>query len=246
MKRAFLVLLAACTPAASAGPGATRGSGGSGGSGAGSGSSGSPISAQFEHDMLVRMHMHENFGLVRAIEHLLVRGKLDDARQLARGISEAPDEPGAGPWAAQAMRVRERAAAVATATTLDEAIHGVARLGAECASCHVASGATPDLADPARPPADRNDVASRMTRHRWATDRLWEALIAPSDDEWKTGLEVLAATPLPASELGKEREPLARKLQRTAETARTTRPADRAQVYGDLLATCAACHTHGR
>lgn len=240
MKRAFLVLLAACTPAATAGTGAP---GGSGSSGSGSGN---PISARFEHDMLVRMHMHENFGLVRAIEHLLVRGKLDDAKQLARGISEAPDEPGAAPWAAEATRVRERAAAVAAATTLDEAIHGVARLGAECASCHVASGATPDLAEPVRPPADRNDVASRMTRHRWATDRLWEGLIAPSDDEWKTGLEVLAATPLPASALGKEREPLARKLQRTAETARTTRPSERAQVYGDLLSTCAACHTRGR
>jgi len=243
MKRAFLALVAACTPAASAGPGASLGSG-SGGSA--TGSNGSSISAQFEHDMLVRMHMHENFGLVRAIEHLLVRGKLDDAKQLARGISEAPDEPGAAPWATQAARVRERAAAVAAATTLDEAIHGVARLGAECASCHVASGATPDLVDPVRPPADRNDVASRMTRHRWATDRLWEALITPSDDEWKTGLDVLAATPLPASELGKERAPLARKLQRTAETARTSRPSDRAQVYGDLLSTCAACHTHGR
>ena len=214
MKRAFLALVAACTPAASAGPTPSLGSG--------SGSNATSISAQFEHDMLVRM------------------------QQLARGISEAPDEPGAAPWAAQAARVRERAAAVAAATTLDDAIHGVARLGAECASCHVASGATPDLVDPARPPADRNDVASRMTRHRWATDRLWEALITPSDDEWKTGLDVLAATPLPASELGKDRAPLARKLQRTAETARTSRPADRAQVYGDLLSTCAACHTHGR
>ena len=234
MKRAFLMLVAACTPAASAG----TGSGSSAGSGA--------ISAQFEHDMLVRMHMHENFGMVRAIEHLLVRGKLDEAKQLARGISEAPDEPGAAAWATQAARVRDRAAAIVTATSLDDAIHGVARLGAECAACHVASGATPDLADTPRPPPDANDVAARMTRHRWATDRLWEALIAPSDDEWKAGLDVLAATPLPVSLLGKDKEPLAKKLQRTAETARTAKSAERAQVYGDLLSTCAACHTRGR
>jgi cytochrome c553 len=233
MNRALLVLLAACTPAASAGTGSN-------------GSNGSGISAQFEHDMLVRMHMHENFGMVRAIEHLLVRGKLDEAKQLARGISQAPDEPDAAAWAAQAARVRDRAAAVASAATADEALHAVARLGTECAGCHVASGATPDLVDPPRPPPDGNDVSSRMTRHRWATDRLWEAVIAPSDDEWKTGLDVLAATPLPASELGKDREPLARKLQRTAESARTARSQDRAQVYGDLLATCAACHARGR
>ena len=232
--RVLLLLVAACTPAASAGPGSNQGS------------NGSAISAQFEHDMLVRMHMHENFGMVRAIEHLLVRGKLDEAKQLARGISESPDEPGTSAWAAQAARVRDRAAAVATASTLDDAIHGVARLGAECAACHLASGATPDLVDAPHPPADGNDVASRMIRHRWATDHMWEALIAPSDDDWQAGLDVLAATPLPVAELGKDREPLARKLQRTAKAARNARAQDRAQVYGDLLATCAACHTRGR
>jgi len=230
MKRAFLLVLAGCTPVASAGEG----------------SNGSAITAQFEHDMLVRMHMHENFGMVRAIEHLLVRGKLEEAKQLARAISEAPDEPGATAWAAQAARVRDRAAAVASASSLDGAIHGVARLGAECAACHVASGATPDLVDAPHPPADCNDVASRMTRHRWATDHMWEALIASSDEDWKAGLDVLAATPLPASELGKDREPFARKLQRTAETARGARSQDRARVYGDLLAICAACHTRTR
>lgn len=234
MNRALLALVAACTPSAAAGPGT------------GSGSAGSDISSRFEHDMIVRMHMHENFGLVRAIEHLLVRGKLDDAKQLARGIAEAPDEPGAAPWAAEAARVRERAAAIAGAATLDAALHDVAKLGAACAACHVASGATPDLADVPRPPPDRDEVAARMARHRWATDRLWEAVIAPSDAEWKTGLDVLSAAPLPASELGKDRGPLAKRLQRAADAARTARPEDRARAYGDLLATCAACHTRGR
>ncbi|MEP6860317.1 MAG: hypothetical protein ABJE66_06845 [Deltaproteobacteria bacterium] len=192
------------------------------------------------------MHMHENFGLVRAIEHLLVRGKLDDAKQLARGISQAPDEPGTSAWTIYATRVRDRAGAIANAATVDDAVHAVARLGAACAECHTATGATPDLAVAPTAPADSDALAARMMRHRWAADRLWEGLIVPSDDTWNAGLDVLAAAPLPASELGKTREPLARKLQRTADRARTTKPQDRAQVYGDMLATCAACHTQAR
>jgi mono/diheme cytochrome c family protein len=230
MRPLVLVALAACAPAASAGPAQT-------------GSAGSDVTARFEHDMLVRMHMHENFGLVRAIEHLLVRGKLDDAKELARGISQAPDEPGSSAWATSTALVRDRAAAIAAATTVDEAVHAVARLGTACAECHIATGTTPDLAVATTPPVDTDELSARMTRHRWATDRLWEGLIAPSDEIWSAGLDVLAAAPLPASELGKAREPLARKLQRTADRARTTKPQDRAQVYGDMLATCAACHT---
>ena len=34
----------------------------------------------FERGMMVRFHMHENFGTVRAIERLLLRGKLDNAK----------------------------------------------------------------------------------------------------------------------------------------------------------------------
>jgi hypothetical protein len=70
-------------------------------------------SERFERDMLVRFHMHQSYDLVRAIEKLLVRGNLDDARAFARAIAEAPDEPGLGAWARHAAVVRERAAALA-------------------------------------------------------------------------------------------------------------------------------------
>ncbi|MEO8551843.1 MAG: hypothetical protein ABI678_17825, partial [Kofleriaceae bacterium] len=63
-----------------------------------------------------------------------------------------------------------------------------------------------------------------------------------SDDAWTAGLDVLAATPLPGTELATARQALARTLQRDARRAKTVKAGERAAVYGDLLVTCAACH----
>ena len=44
--------------------------------------------ADFEHDMMVRYHMHGNLDLLRAIDRLLLRGRLEDARALAQSIAQ--------------------------------------------------------------------------------------------------------------------------------------------------------------
>jgi hypothetical protein len=205
-------------------------------------------SERFEHDMMVRFHMHQSFDLARAIEKLLVRGKLEDARTFARAISEAPDEPGLAPWAKHAALVRERAAAVASATTLDDACRREARLAEACAGCHVDAGVVPEFRS-SRPPADQPTVDARMARHLWATGRLWEGIVGGAADSWRDGLDVLAATPLPALQgagAGARTE-LARRLQQLAAGARqrwrTDSATDRAGAYGELLVTCAGCHT---
>jgi cytochrome c556 len=202
-----------------------------------------PPAARFEHDMLVRFHMHQNFDLMRAIDRLLLRGKLEEAVKLAEGIATAPDEPAHGPWAAQTVVVRDRAAALARATTVPDAIALAAKVGAACADCHQELGVSPELARHGAAPPDHATVEARMLRHRWAADRLWEGLITGEDDPWRAGLDVLAATPLafPA-----ERAALAKQLQRQADQARrakSTSSDERAQAYGELLATCAGCHT---
>jgi hypothetical protein len=132
-----------------------------------------PPSERFERDMIVRFHMHENFDLLRTIEKLLVRGRLDEARSLARAIAEAPDEPGLGPWAKQAMVVRDRAAALANAKDSAEACRLEARLAEACASCHAEAGVIPEFRSAKRVPPDQPTIEARMARHLWATDRLW-------------------------------------------------------------------------
>jgi cytochrome c553 len=199
-----------------------------------------PPAQRFEHDMLVRFHMHENFGLLRAIELLLVRGKLDDARPMARAIAEAPDEPGLEPFAARIADVRAQAAALAQASTTADALRVEARLAQRCAACHADASALPEFAEPPRTPPDTGSVAARMARHRWATDRLWEGVVGDSAESWRAGLEVLSAAPLPAAELGGERAAVAQRLRELADRSRQSD--NRARDYGEILTMCAACH----
>jgi cytochrome c553 len=192
----------------------------------------------------LRLHMHGNFDLLRAIERLLIRGRLEDAARLATAIAEVPDAPAHGSYAAHAVRVRDRAAAVARATALDQACALDAQLAAACGDCHVESGAAPMFRQFPPLPADLPTVAGRMARHRWAADRLWEAMIGGADEPWKAGLDVLAAAPLEFADRP-DRAPLARALHQLAVTARKRLDVRdrRATAYGELLAACAACHT---
>ncbi|MEJ7601805.1 MAG: hypothetical protein WKG01_28160 [Kofleriaceae bacterium] len=200
-------------------------------------------SARFDRDMMLRYHMHQNFDLVRAIERLLIRGKLDEARKLAASVSWAADEPAHGPWATHAAAIREQAAAIARAKTVDEAITRTAKLGAACGNCHGELGASPQFELLPRMPVDKPTVEARMLRHRWAADRLWEGVIGNADKSWQAGLDLLAAAPLdqPATRVA-----FARDLQRIAGQARKPSAGplvDRATTYGQLLVVCARCHT---
>jgi cytochrome c553 len=194
------------------------------------------------HDVLVRYHMHQRLDLLRPIELLLVRGKLDDARFFARQIADTPDEPGLEGLAKRTDAVRARAAEIVDAPGIDEACRRVARLAAACADCHIDAGATPQFAAPPRAPADVDTVKARMARHVWATDRLSEGVVGPSEEAWRSGLDVLAATPLPWSAVDADRQALGRGLQEAAAAARSAPGNDRARRYGELLVTCAACH----
>lgn len=203
-------------------------------------------SPRFERDMVVRFHMHESFDLLRATERLLIRGKLEDAKQLALSIGAAEDPPGLAPWAAYSARVRERAVALGNAPSLEDAVQRQAALAAACADCHVASGAMPELAPYPAAPLDQDTLDARMARHVWAADRLWEGIVTGVPEPWAAGLEVLAQAPLASMQTTKQRAALAKQLQRLASQARRTRLADpeaRAKVYGELLTVCTGCHT---
>lgn len=193
-----------------------------------------------EHDVM-RMHMTANFDLVRAIERLLIRGKLDDAKRFAAAIAMAPDEPTHGPWASRVMTVRERAAELARATTVDDGVRGVAKLGAACGDCHAEVTTGLGFANPPPVPPDKPTIEARMLRHRWAADRLWEGIVGNADDAWMEGLAVLSSSPL---EQPADRAALARRLKQLADRARRDKSGTtaRAVTYGEILQVCASCH----
>lgn len=201
---------------------------------------------RFEEGMLTRFHMHENYGIVRAIERLLLRGRLDDAKPLAAAIGEAPDEAGMATYATQSAEVRSRAVDLSRAKSLDEAIRLEARLVLACAGCHTDSGVVPDLAKAPPLPPDRDTVEARMARHMWAADRLWVGIVADSPDAWANGLDLLASGSRTWPKLTAAQTPFAQRMQRTAQSARRakgTTLATRSATYGELLSTCAGCHT---
>lgn len=200
---------------------------------------------RFERDDLQRLHMHENFDLLRAIERLLIVGKLDEAKRFAAAIAEAPDSPAHGPWAAHVVAVRDKAAALARASTLDQAVRLEAALAGACGGCHVDTGVAPDFRVFPAPP-DKATLEARMLRHRWAADRMWEGIIGGADEPWRAGLDVLAAKPLDWGTASADRAVHAKKLQRLADQARKQKSptvATRTAAYGEILATCASCHT---
>lgn len=206
-----------------------------------------PPSRRFEHDMMARFHMHESYALFGAIERLLVRGKLAEARDLARAIGVAPDDVGLSAWATQTALVRERAAEVANATTIGDASRRVARLAEACAGCHADTGVSPEFRAPPPLPPDQPTLDARMLRHLWAVERVREGVIGGDDTSWRAGLDVLAQAPLPWRATDGARGALAKQLHDVAEHARHRGPAtptdaDRARTYGELLVTCAACH----
>lgn len=195
---------------------------------------------------MVRFHMYRSFDLSRAIERVLVRGGLDDARALAASLASGPEPPALEAWARQAALVRERAEALAAAPGVDEACRRAARLAEACAACHMTAGAAPAFDVYPNVPLDQPTVEARMARHRWAVDRLWEGMVGNADRPWQAGLDVLAVTPLPFSAMAGDRVALASRLQQLADQARQRRlttPTERALGYGEMLVACAACHS---
>jgi len=204
-----------------------------------------PPGPRFERDLMLRVHMLSSFDTARTIERLLIRGRLDEVRYFAQALASEPDVAGMAPWAAQVGRVRERAAALATSSDVDQACGRAAELAEACASCHRDTGAQAEFQPPRDLPPDLPTVVARMARHRWAADRIREGMIGDAADAWRAGLDVLAEPPLASPVLGADRTQRAQRLQQIAAQARQAAADDRGtrtRVYGDILRACAACH----
>jgi cytochrome c553 len=194
--------------------------------------------------------MWTHYQRVGVAQSDVILGDLDGVRGAARWLAAHADTAGlparALPWA-DSLRAVARDAA--RAASLRDAALAVSRMGATCGSCHLASGAGPRIAVVSRPESSAVAVTDRMLQHFWGADRLWDGLVAPSDTSWREGARALAD---PASY-----EPLLGAAGERAGDARVRAAAlralgaraigaatqdARAQVYGEVLATCVECH----
>jgi cytochrome c553 len=198
--------------------------------------------------------MRDRFEDLRWIERHLVDGEIDEARDYALKLAFDRDDAEIGAWADYLARMRAAATTLGTAGDLDDAARAEPRLAATCGKCHLATGTTPAI-EIAALPDDDGSALGRMARHQWAADRLWEAMIVPSDTAWRDGLAVLAVTPLPTPKLAtvapesahRRIADLGARLQRYAKQSRAAGSLDqRATEYGEILVVCASCHALAR
>lgn len=194
-------------------------------------------------------HMSEHFIAAGDLETAIIRGELDQGRAHARWL--ATHEPHVGLPGLQGphlVAVRAAAARGADASSLEELAGASARMASACGGCHAATGGGLQYL-PGPPPDSDESVSTRMARHVWAADRLWESLLDRSDDLWTAGTEALAASSISAREatwdpeVESRIEPVVQQLEAIARTGPGTRTwSDRAELVGELLTTCSTCH----
>lgn len=147
--------------------------------------------------------------------------------------------------------IRNAALGVASTDDIGNAAVATASMVVACGSCHAASGASPKMPD-VTPVPTTEAAPSHMRQHQQAVDLMYEGLIAPSDELWTRGAELLKASPLAEADLPQE---LSADVQ--ASEGRVHEMADRAiaavdsgakvAIYGEIIAGCASCHgKHGK
>jgi cytochrome c553 len=204
-----------------------------------------PEPVRFDRPALVQFHMRRQLDDLRKVERLLIAGQLDEAKARAAPLAQPAPDPGMARWQHDVDAVSEAARALVTAPSIDEAWRRGAQVAEACAWCHLRTQTLPVFAVPAALPPDDPTPAARMKRHQWAADRLWEGMVGPSDPRWRSGLEVLAKTPLPFTPFTDA--PLAAsQLQVFAQQAIASLPSDtledRTRRYSAMLVMCSACH----
>lgn len=192
------------------------------------------------------MQGHDKHG--DAMRNAVVRGDLDGAKGEAKLLAQLRV---AGPTSGLFRRLRDAmkdaAAQASGASDLKGASHDVGVVAKTCGDCHQMFGRPGMIVGQPPPPA--SGVRASMQRHQWAAEQLWEGLVVPSDDAWSAGALALADAPLAPEALtpGKAPEPRVGELTQTVHdlgrrAAAVERVDTRADLYGQMLATCADCH----
>ena len=197
-------------------------------------------------------HMATHFSHVRDIEQAVIRGDLEGAQAPAQWIvehqtlSNLPADSGL-----YLAEIRNSASGVASTEDIGNAAVATATMVAACGKCHTATDVTATMPDVA-PSAGGDGITAHMGQHMQAVDLMYQGLVAPSDELWKKGAEMLKMSPLEGESLPQE---LSDEVK--ASEARVHEMADRAMaaadtgakiaIYGELIGGCASCHgLHGK
>jgi hypothetical protein len=192
----------------------------------------------------VAQRMHARYAAVQQIEQGIVASRLEEVHAAARSIASL-DEPDVLPtWQPYFQAVQAAARDLEAADDTVAAARLTGELGRRCAACHQAIGARIVFRGSPKPDVGPH-LAATMAAHHWAVARMWEGVIGPNDERWNTGAKLLQHAPLTfvaeSGELGiADDVVLIRLYARRAVEMKSN--AERAELFGQLLGTCARCH----
>lgn len=195
--------------------------------------------------------MQHHFEAVAGLEQAVVVGDLKAVRARAEAFAAEHVQPQPADWKSSVERMVAAARLAGDAEDLEGAAAAVATVAGTCGDCHRALDAVPAL--PPLPDVDQGrTLKAAMHRHRWATDRMWEGIVAPSEERWIRGTALFSFPPgcergdEVSAESRTQRQALCRRVQSLGQRGHVAEgwPA-RIEIYGRLLATCATCHGAG-
>lgn len=177
-----------------------------------------------------------------AARDAVIAGELGAARSLGGAFAADPAPKEQIPRDAW-DRLRAPFKALQESSDLNAAGAAVGQIARTCAECHREHGAMRSFEPPA--PAG----PSAMEHHRAGAAWMWSGIVADAPDLFARGVAVLAAgdlvpTGLPDGTPGRRTamELEVRVQDLAASAGRTTDTARRAELFGRVVATCAACH----
>jgi cytochrome c553 len=198
----------------------------------------------------VATHMHEQLGQIGTIKSAIIAGRLEGVRESAIWLADHDMTAGLPadfePFVAQ---IKTYARHIIEAEDLNAAAESVSKMARTCGECHSSNGVDLRFGYDQLPREDIEDVVTHMQRHQWATDRLWDGLIGPSDSAWNRGADMLIDVPLAAGDVTITTEHQAEITKMTQRihalggmaAAAVTSDA-RSELYGEVLGLCAGCH----
>jgi cytochrome c551/c552 len=144
--------------------------------------------------------------------------------------------------------MRRAARRTADASTMLEAALGTADMLKTCGDCHQVAGTRPSA--PLASGVEVGGVVGHMLEHQRAADQMLQGLVIPSSTSWRSGAEGFRVAPLRRDKLPDD--PMLtpqliaseKRIHGLAEQAgKTEAAAARAVFYGQIIASCADCHS---
>ena len=187
-------------------------------------------------------HMAQHYGQVHDIQMALIDGNIPASRPAARWLAEHRGEEYGAAAGPSLEMMRNEATILLRQNDILPAARTLGRMGVACGDCHVAMDIKVAFTVE-EPPVSSAIPAAQMTRHAWAMDRLWDGLSYPSDAAWKAGAGALTTMPVNFGNNEQANRLSVRIHDLSGQAAVASTPKERADTYGDLLETCALCHS---